>query len=315
MRLFLSKILIGILLLAVLATALDYCICSGLSQTEDYRFQTWTSIVKGGNEHNVIIMGNSRGFSHFDPEIIDSMCGVDSYCLGIGGYPVNVQLARWNVYKKHNQIPEAIIYNVDPMTFDQMKDVRHQHESEAFFPLIYDKVSRQELKKIGYGFGELYVPLYRYLGYQQVIKNGLFEFFGLKHYASWPSYKGFRPETGIWNGEELGKQLPAPRTFDEESMAMFEFFLSECRQKGIKVVMVFSPLYSGAVEKITNIQDWRKYFSQLSENYGCYYLDYLDNPICMDTSNFCVSVHLNEKAAKEFTTILCEDLNSLNYLN
>lgn len=315
MRLFLRKILIGILLLAVLATALDYCISSGLSRMEDYRFQTWTSIVKGGNEHNVIIMGNSRGFSHFDPEIIDSMCGVDSYCLGIGGYPINVQMARWNIYKNHNQMPEAIIYNVDPMTFAQIKDVRHQHESEAFFPLVYDQSSRKELKKIGYGMGELYVPLYRYLGYQQVIKNGLFEFLGLRHYTSWPSYKGYRPETGPWNGEELKKRLPAPSDFDKESMAMFEDYLSECKQKGIKVVMVFSPLYSEAVEKITNIHDWREYYSQLSQKYGCCYLDYLDNPICRDTSNFRVSFHLNEKAAQEFTTILCEDLNSNNYLN
>lgn len=315
MKLFLQKILIGGAILFVAACLLDYCISSGLMKMEDYRFQTWSHIVRGGNDHKVLIMGNSRGFSHFDPVIIDSLCSTDSYSIGIGGYPVNVQMMRWNVYKSHNQNPEVIIYNVDPMTFAQIEDVRHQHQSEAFFPLVYDGVSRGELKKVGYDFGELCVPLYRMGGYQQVIKNGLLEFFHLKHYSSWPSVKGHRPESGEWNGEELNKMEAGPREFNEKSVSMFENLLAEFKQEGIKVVLVFSPLYSGAVEKMTNIEEWREYFRRLAETEDVYYLDYLGNPICKDTANFCVSVHLNETMTQVFTTMFCEDLKSLNILN
>ena len=56
-----------------------------------------------------------------------------------------------------------------------MQDIRHQHESEQFFPLVYDKSMRKALRVAGYGFLELNVPLYRFFGYQQVIKNGLLE--------------------------------------------------------------------------------------------------------------------------------------------
>ena len=313
MKKFLLKTLGFAALVLVLAFGLDRLICYGLLKMDDYRFQDYSAMLKGGMDNDILILGNSRGKSHFDTRVIDSLSQKQSFNLGIGGYPINAQLLKYHLYRERNREPALIIQNIDYMTIRVMSDVRHQHESEQFFPLVYDKVMRKELRESGYGFLELNMPLYRFFGYQQVIKNGLMEALHIKHYSR-PSYKGFLPEKGKWNGSELARMKPESVVLSEEGKALFEDYLAQCRTDSIQVVLVNSPLYAGAREKLLGYDAARAYFEQVAEKYGCLYLDYTDTPVCQDTSNFVVSVHLNARAAREFSESLMEDLKSLKII-
>lgn len=314
MKKFLLKSLAFALLVLVLAFGLDRLICRGLLKMDDYRFKDYRAMLEGGMDHDIVIIGNSRGKSHFDTRVIDSLSHRSSYNLGIGGYPVNAQLMKYQLYKERNRKPGLIIQNVDYMTIRVMQDLRNQHESEQFFPLVYDKAMRNQLRENGYGFLELNVPLYRFFGYQQVIKNGLLEALHIKHYRSRPSYKGFLPENGSWNGMELNRMKPENVVLSDEGKALLEGFLARCRADSIPVVLVNSPLYAGAQKKLIGYDEARIYFEQVAARYDCIYLDYTDTPVCQDTSNFCVSVHLNSQAARAFSETLVRDLISLNKL-
>jgi len=90
---------------------------------------------------------------------------------------------------------------------------------------------RKQLSNFGFTKPELYIPLYRYFGYQMVVKNGLFEYFGLKHYNSQPSYKGFRPEQGDWDGTELNKLSSIDPAMDSSTIQLFEEYLVYCKKK------------------------------------------------------------------------------------
>ena len=313
MKKFLLKTLGFAAMVLVLAVGLDWLICRGLLKMDDYRFQDYRAMLEGGMDNDILILGNSRGKSHFDTRVIDSLSQKQSFNLGIGGYPVNAQLLKYRLYREHNRKPAVIIQNIDYMTIRIMSDIRHQHESEQFFPLVYDKVMRKELRESGYGFLELNMPLYRFFGYQQVIKNGLMEALHVKHYSR-PSYKGFLPEKGQWNGSELARMKPEQVVLSEEGKALFEDYLAQCRADSIQVVLVNSPLYAGAREKLLGYDDARVYFEQVAEKYGCLYLDYTDTPVCYDTTQFVVSVHLNARAAREFSETLMEDLKSLKII-
>ena len=314
MKRFLLKSMVFALLILVLAIGLDRLICRGLLKMDDYRFQDYSAMLDGGMKHDILIMGNSRGKSHFDTSLIDSLCGRSSFCIGIGGYPFNVQLAKYHLYREHNQKPDLIIQNVDHGTFAIMNDVRRRHQSEQFFPLVYDPVARAELKRLGYGFLEMNVPLYRFVGYQQVIKNGLLEALHIKHYVSNPAYKGFRAERGKWDGSVLAEMGPSPVVFNKKAIAMFEDYLDQCRADSIRVVLVYSPMYIGAQQKMPGLQEAKDYFSEQAERRGFVYLDYTDHPICRDTNNFCVSVHMNPRATSEFTKMFCDSLVSLKLI-
>lgn len=313
MKKFLLKTLGFAALVLVLAFGLDLLICHGLLKMDDYRFQDYSAMLKGGMDNDILILGNSRGKSHFDTRVIDSLSQKQSFNLGIGGYPVNAQLLKYRLYREHNRKPALIIQNIDYMTIRVMSDIRHQHESEQFFPLVYDKGIRDQLRKNGYGFLEMNMPLYRFFGYQQVIKNGLMEALRIKHYSR-PSYKGFLPENGRWNGAELERMKPQQVILSEGGRTLLEDYLAQCRADSIKVILVNSPLYAGAREKLLGYDDVRVYFEQVAEKYGCLYLDFTDTPVCQDTSNFVVSVHLNARAAREFSKTLTDELKSLKII-
>jgi len=302
----------AVLLVAVM---LDVMISFGLRKTECYRYQMFSDIFDGNMGCDVIYMGNSRGFSHFNPKIIDSICGVNSYSLGLGGYPINAQIAAYHCYKAHNDVPKLIVQQVDFVTLSIMRDIRHQHDSERFFPTVYDSTMRKELKNLGYGFMELYCPIYRYFGYQKVIKDGLLEFLKVKHYVERSAYKGFSPEKGKWDGTNVAAMDSITGSLNEEAIALFEDYLAECKEDGVYVLLVNSPVYAPTTKKVKNMDEVNDYFENIAQRFGYNYLNYTENyDLCNDTSNFCVSVHLNPEATDRFSTKFAHDLDSLGLL-
>lgn len=315
MRRFLIKSLGFGLLVLLVAVILDMMVSFGLLKTDCYRYQMFSNIFKGNMKEDVLYMGNSRGFSHFNPKIIDSICGVNSYSLGLGGYPINVQIATYHCYKAHNGIPKLIVQQVDFVTLSIISDIRHQHDSERFFPTVYDPVMRKELENLGYGILELYCPLYRYFGYQKVIKDGLLEFLGIRHYVDRPSYKGFSPEKGRWDGANLAAMKSITGILDDEAIVMFEDFLKECKKDGVYVLLVNTPVYTKATERVNNMDEVNNYFELIAQRFGYKYLNYTMNyDMCNDTMNFSVSVHLNSKATNRFSADFAHDLLSLDVI-
>lgn len=314
MKRFLIKTIVFSAVVFILAFGLDRMICSGLLHMDDYRFQDYRAMLDGGMDNEVLIMGNSRGKSHFDPYIIDSICKLNSFCIGAGGYPINVQRAKYRIYKEHNSKPHVIVQNVDHMTLGIYDDVRHQHQSEQFFPLVYDQAGRKELRGMGYGFLELNVPLFRMSGYQKDIKNGLLEFLHLKHYISCPAYKGFRAEEGEWNGTELKNMEVHEIDLSQKGMSTFESFMEECRDDSVSVILVYSPMYFGVKEKLLGLEKVNEYFEDVARRFDFCFLDYSEIDICKDTSNFCVSVHMNPVATKEFSERFSNDMLDLGLL-
>ena len=310
MKKFLIKGAIFAVLLFLLAAVLDYVLCKGLLRMEDYRFQDYAAMLEGGMDHDILVMGNSGAKAHFNTRLIDSLCHASSFNIGMGMYPINVELMKYRLYRAHNQKPEILVINVDGGTFWSISDVRQRHQSEQFFPLVYDRQMRKELKQVGYGFKELCIPLYRFWGYQQVIKNGLFEALHLKHYVSEPAYKGFRAEEGPWDGTNFEKMEPVPVDFDPFSRSLFEDFLAQCHADSVQVVIVFSPMYDRAKNVMLGLDEFKAWLGSFEEKYGFPFLDYMDClPLSKDTGNFVNATHMNPTATDAFTTVFCEDLN------
>jgi len=316
MRKFIVKGISFGLIVWLFAVILDIMVSFGLRKTDCYRYQMFSDIFDGNLNCDVLYMGNSRGFSHFNPRIIDSVCGVNSYSLGLGGYPINAQIAAYHCYKEHNGKPKLIVQQVDFVTLNIMEDIRHQHDSERFFPTVYDHTMRKELKKLGYGFMELYCPLYRYLGYQQVIKNGLLEFLKIKHFVDRPAYQGFSPEEGEWDGTNVAAMDSITGVLDEKAIVLFEDYLVECKEEGVYVLLVNTPVYAPTTKKVKNMDEVNDYFESVAQKFGYKYLNYTENyDLCDDTLNFCVSVHLNPEATDKFSIDFAHDLDSLGVLS
>lgn len=300
MKKFLIKISIFAVVLYGLAWGLDYAISKGLYQMDDYRFMSWSEIWGGDINADILVMGNSRALSHFEPWTIDSITGMTCYNLGIGGYPINVEEMKYHFYRLHNKKPRLILQQVDYMTISCI-DAPHQHQSEQYLPLIYDRDMHDELKRVGYKWLDIHFPLYRYWGYQMVIKNGLLEFFGIKHYVQDPSRQGIHYEKGKWTGSvQQAKTINV--TLDEAGKVRFEAYLQHCAEEGIDVILINSPMYVGATVNLAGQDAVNLYFDSLANVYNTVYWNYTEGyEICEDTANFVMSVHMNPQATHRFS--------------
>lgn len=300
MKKFLVKISIAAIILYGLAWGLDYMISNGLQQMDDYRFMSWREMQQGDINADIIIMGNSRGFSHFEPWTIDSITGLSCYCLGLGGYSITVEDLKYKYYCLYNQKPKYIIQQIDYYTL--RNDIApHNHESEQYLPLIYDRRIHPEMRRVGYSWLDLHCPLYRYWGYQMVIKNGLLEFLGIKHYVRDPSRRGHHYERGAWNGTELAKMDTIYAKINPEGKKYFEQYMQRCSDEEVKVLLVNSPTYIGATNKTIGLDKVNAYFDSIAIAYHTEYWNYESDSLCCDTANFCESIHMNPQATHKFS--------------
>lgn len=310
MKRFIIKAIAFFTILLGLAWGLDYIISKGLLEMEDYRFMSWSEMQKGDINADIVIMGNSRGFSHFEPWTIDSICNTTSYCLGLGGYSITVQDLKYHYYRLYNKKPKYIIQQVDYYTL-RNDSAPHQHESEQYLPMIYDSRIHDEFLRVGYTNLDIYCPLYRYWGYQMVIKNGLLEFLGVKHYVRDPSRRGHHYEKGEWDGSELARMDTIHAQFNLKGKAYFEQYMRERAEEGIKVILVNSPTYIGANNKTTGLDKVNTYFDSIAFVYNTVYWNYNEGyEMCSDTANFCVSVHMNPQATHQFSIDFANDLKA-----
>lgn len=301
MKRFLIKTFIFAIVLYVLAWGLDYMISKGFQQMEDYRSMSWNEMQQGTINADIVIMGNSRGFSHFEPWTIDSICGTNTFCLGLGGYSITVEDLKYKYYRLYNKKPKYIIQQIDYYTL-RNDSAPHQHESEQYLPIFFDRRIHSDLLRVGYTYMDLYCPLYRYWGYQMVIKNGLLEFLGIKHYVRDPSRRGHHYERGAWNGTELNKMDTIYAKFDTKGKEYFEQYMQRCADEGVQVILVNSPTYIGANLKTIGLDAVNAYFDSIATVYNTVYWDYNENyDLCNDTANFCESVHMNPEATHQFT--------------
>lgn len=299
MKKFLIKIAIFAVVLYGLAWGLDYAISKGLYQMDDYRFISWREMQRGNINADILYVGNSRALSHFEPWTIDSICGTTSYNLGIGGYAIMVSVLKYQYYRLYNEKPKIIIQQADLGTI--LNDsAPHRHQSEQFLPLIYDRRMHKELRRVGYTILDIYCPLYRYWGYQVVIKQGLLECMGIKHYICDSSRQGFHYERGEWNGSELAKLDTIYARINPAGRLRFESYMRQCYEEGIKVILVNTPTYIGATNKMVGLEQIDAYFDSIASEYNTVYWNYTYDEICNDTTNFVVSVHMNPRATHKF---------------
>ena len=307
MKRFLIKIAIVAVAAYLLALGLDIMISHGLANSAGHPHQAWREVRNCYYPADIIIMGTSRALEHYDPYVIDSIIGLQSYNLGIGGYGINVQLMKYRYYLHYNPQPRYIIYDVDQLLL-AITNVPHQFQSEQFLPLFYDGTIRRDLLNAGYSWSDANLPMARYWGYQIQNKRGLLEYVGLKHYCDYPSYKGHMLDPDPWDASRLQFTDSILPRVDEEAKIMFEEFVRECQERGVLLIFVTSPIYYRYVDMSP---DWNLYiawYDSIAAANNIPYLNYMNHPICSDSTMFNAGVHLTPTGTKIWSKILSNDL-------
>lgn len=292
-----------LLLIATLAVTAQL-VDNGLRRIKTSAFGTFNRIVDGDVNAAIVVAGSSRALTHFDPRVIERATGRTAYNIGINGSQIDMQVAVFKTYLKHNAKPSLLVYSLDSFTFVTS-------HGDVYFPGQYLPYLREDdiyeaLRAIDPGMWKAkYLPLYGY-----AVKDMNFTWArGLAGMAGWnpaeDRYLGFQPRHSGWTGDfERFKETHRDGVrFEIEAAGVRQLddLLRLCQEQGIRVLLVYSPVYyeMQALEK--NRDQIFARFSELGGRYGAPLWDYSGSPVSLRQDYFYNSQHLNAEGAAAFS--------------
>lgn len=312
MKKFLIKALLFCIVPLPLLYALDHMIDTGLKKSNNSLFTEWNDIFNSKINADLIIMGASRAWVHISPMALDTTLKINSYNIGIDGYPFEMQYARFKTYLQHNKKPKYIVHSIEMTTFTHRSDL---YQYEQFIPYFSDTIIRNITRSIGdMNIAYYYFPLFKYNNQFALAKEGLRNYFKPDNTPR-EKYKGYCGFDKPWDGafDAFKKDNPngTPMAIEPKVKAQFEEYLEYCKNNGIQMIFVFTPQYIEVMPYITNAKEILALYDMYAAKYNIPYLNYIEDSISYNKANFYNSMHMNRTAADAFSKKLAADLQRI----
>lgn len=303
MKRFLKNILIFSIALLGLLVVEDAATTYAFHKKTTRKYVVWNDIVHNNINADLIILGNSRAWCQYSPQILDSVLGTTSYNIGIDGSCFNRQLARYELYRHYiPNAPKYIVQNVEFFTLGHTEG----YEREQFMPYLIYPYFRERICQIEpFSFGELYIPMYRYYVNNVYDEYTKYDF---------PVVKGYLGEDNKWDGSKLNETEPYIQEVDTNSLKMFIDYIEGLQEENIKLILVFAPIYKDGLSKVLNLEEIHGLYYDLANKYNLPILDYANCWLSQDTTYVYNATHLNKQGAELFSTKLAHDIDSLGII-
>lgn len=316
MKKFLLNIGLFVVVIAALAVVGDYVISSGLCKTTIRKYAVWNDIYNGNNlDNDLVLLGASSCWAHYNPMILDSILGISTYNLGIDNHPWYPMIPiRYNAYIRNARInPKYVLINIDIGTFNSKTD---SYEREQFFPYFWkdNSLITQVADCKEFTWIERYIPIWRYLGYRDEVENGIASFFGKKKFKDDGVYKGHRGNTYAWDRASLNTMDSISLEYNYRAVESLLQFITERKNEGQVVILLKTPVYHELQDRLTDREDMCARYDSIARVSNVILLDYLNHPVVQDSIYFYNSTHLNKRGADIISCQLAHDIDSLGIL-
>lgn len=296
MKKFLIHSVVFAAILWVFAIIADIYVSNNLRHNKERKYAAWNGIYNDTTYYDLVINGNSRAWVQYDPHILDSILHLNTYNLGIDGSAINRQIIKYHKYCELHGQPKYLLQNIDIFTMART----FGYEREQFFPyFFYDKDLLHKADKYEhFTLLEKYIPYYRYIGIDL---------------HDWDAglYKGYCGQDKAWDGSMFSQMDTVQVSSDSSMLRLFDDFLTEQAHLGTRVILVYSPIYHGVIDKCPDIDKIYEIYDALATKHHLPILNYMEMPLCYDTAYFYNATHLNRQGAEIFTTRLAQDLDSM----
>ena len=293
MRLFLKRLLLFLLLLTVSLPALDFLFSKWMQHSSRPSIEGWFNLMYEQIDADIVIVGSSRAKNHIDPVILDSILHTNAYNLGMSGTRIRLQTAQYDLYSSHNKKPDVIVFCIDVFSLVSIERVALR---EQYFPFFWDRRFRKAIFPIiHFTASERFIPFYRYYPGEL---GGM-----LKRYPE--SRKGFYAFDEQWDSPEVNS---VPFEKEEPLQALFEQFVENAVEDGVKMVFVLPPLYYEKARRVRALDEMLEYYTEFGKKNQIPLFNYYFSDISKDSTNFMDPNHLNRKGAEAFSETLARDL-------
>lgn len=310
MKKFLFKTLLYILLIFSLFGMLVTITNSGLRRSEFGNLKEWRELLEGKINADVLIQGSSRAWVQYNPTIIDTVLSTNSFNLGMDGAPFDIQYLRFKAYLENNKAPKLIIQNVDLDLLDTQEEFFQKYQ---FLPFLNNKYFENLLKNQELiSFTDIYFPFMRYLGQPKAVQIGFSEYLGITHYQT-EKYKGYAARHDSWDDskfEQRKKRGKGNWKVNAEARRLFQHFIDECKDKNIKLVLVFAPIYYEITDLVVDFEASKQLYTSIANQNNITFLDYSLCEISYNKKFFYNMTHLNSMGSDLFSSKVCKDLQT-----
>jgi hypothetical protein len=274
-----------------------------------------------GDKPDIIFLGSSRVLNCIDPRVIDSVCGTNSYNLGLNGINVAEMRMLSRVCMETDKRPRILVINLDPSSFNvrdpvfSFADILSYAEKDT---VVYNAMA--EVQKV-YAWKWKY-PFYR-LQKLTAINDGfkvdalLRSKEGFRREMTAPSeagaamthYKGF---VANYAGYTETYVTPFNEKFDAKGFDLLRDIIRSSIQRGIRVVLVTAPMYEDYRSIFLNAGCILSKVSELAKEESVPYFNMIDDSLSLRKENFFNFVHLNGRAAECYSFKLAVILKSID---
>jgi hypothetical protein len=291
-----KKYLIKFLCLLGILIVLDYVIGFGLksfyfkqSQGKSYNL-TYTIEQQTAD---VLIMGSSRAMHHYNPDIISDSLRLSCFNAGYDGQSILYHKALVDVMIERYR-PQIIILDINS---SELEAKESSYDLLAVLnpyikkhPILWETIMlRSPFERIKH-FSKTYP--YNSLFARIMMGNMNFK-------TKDVSANGFTAWPGIWN-DSLIETTYKEAILDENKINAFDQFTVDCKNKGITVYVVLSPMFYKCMNNSTSIS----YIMTKCEEQSVSFISYQNNLDFEDNNLFHDPGHLNDIGADKFSSNL-----------
>jgi hypothetical protein len=307
-----GKLVLFFSLVVVLAFALNAAINHGLRKIKTSEFGAFNRVMAGAVNADIVVSGSSRALVEYDPARIQQATGRTAYNIGMNASQIDLELAMLKTYLAHNARPKLVIQNLDLFSFETTKP-GEIYNPALFLPHLAEPDLYQFLGKIEPDVWKWrYIPLYGYAVEDMSFTwaRGLLGCVGVNPPEDY--FLGFNPRHQRWTGEfdqfRNSHRDGVSYKIEPEGVASLQGIIDTCRERGIALVLVFAPEYSGMQTLENNRGEIMRRFEELAKAGGAGFWDYSNSPLCRQQELFYNSQHLNDTGAALFSDDLANRL-------
>ena len=261
-------------------------------------YSVWNDIFDGNINSDIIVLGSSRAWMHFNSNMITEMSGVSCYNIGITGQPFLMQKYRYDILRKYNKKPKILIFSLEENSLSRRLNLFNLSQYFPYLVKYKDDLKEPILQFKGFNKYDFELPLVRYYGNFSIIK----EF--IKNYDNSVRIKGFQGQNKKWNNDLKKAKLKHKSLkvkIDSESLNLFCKLIEDCQNEQIQPILVFSPQSIKGQDFISNRDSIIKMYGDISVKYNIPFIDFSNDSICLDKKYFYNASHLNKIGADKFT--------------
>jgi hypothetical protein len=247
----------------------------------------------------LLILGSSRAYCHYVPEILEARTGLSCYNAGhdAAGILYNLALLEGVLSRYH---PRRLILDFRPV--ELVHDARDYQMLSVLLPYYRD---HREIRRIIHlrSWAERWKHVSKIYPFNSQIMTIL-----LANKIQWPDDRGFVPLYGSWPNPIEAEPPSRPASLDPNGVASFRRFIALAKKNDIALSVVVSPVYRLLKDGSPSIRAAALICRQ--QNIG--FLDFSQDARFLDKPElFHDPDHLNAEGAKLFSGILADSLGAV----